>query len=456
MQMTNTYVAHVVPPQPEDEPLVSARTKPLPAGFPFLVDGDAGEVIEPVLRWLISEHLAHGRRNWVYNTAKAQCEDLQYFWKFLDQAGLRWDEVEESDLAHFRDAMQAIVSWKTQQLLADATIERRLYHTLRFYDWARDAGFYKGPEFRKREVRLRRRVDADALIHTRSGPRTVKRHDLLPTSRKGAPAPRPIGRVDLQRLLHALGPLPSMRGAEGDQVDLRPSRDRLAAELGHKCGLRIDEVAQLETHQFYDLIPPSWEDHQLDAIVRLWVTKTKGLNPRWALLPTWLLQEIDDYIKGERAKAVNLAAKRAAQAAKLGYKHKPWKLSNKLFVNSVDAGRFAGNDITTGTLHHKFHGAVLSAGLIKTTEKIDPETGDRSLVKKAKHSFHDLRHTFAIETYHSERLNGNSEPWKIVQARLGHKHLQTTFDYYLQVVAVEEAAISDRMAKRMRRHYEDS
>jgi len=56
--------------------------------------------------------------------------------------------------------------------------------------------------------------------------------------------------------------------------------------------------------------------------------------------------------------------------------------------------------------------------------------------KKAMHCVHDLRHTYAVLTYHAEVMNGNVEPWKKIQAQLGHKSLQTTIDTYLRYVSV--------------------
>jgi integrase len=33
-------------------------------------------------------------------------------------------------------------------------------------------------------------------------------------------------------------------------------------------------------------------------------------------------------------------------------------------------------------------------------------------------------------------MNGNPEPWKKIQAQLGHAHLQTTIDVYLSYVEI--------------------
>lgn len=75
-------------------------------------------------------------------------------------------------------------------------------------------------------------------------------------------------------------------------------------------------------------------------------------------------------------------------------------------------------------------------GILETVQKEVPLTGKRLLSQVPKHSVHDLRHTYAVLTYHAERANGNAEPWKKIQAQLGHAHLQTTVDIYLSHVEI--------------------
>jgi hypothetical protein len=45
-----------------------------------------------------------------------------------------------------------------------------------------------------------------------------------------------------------------------------------------------------------------------------------------------------------------------------------------------------------------------------------------------------LRHTFAIQFYLGQRKAGVAEPWKLLQARLGHANLSTTMDTYVRLV----------------------
>ena len=83
------------------------------------------------------------------------------------------------------------------------------------------------------------------------------------------------------------------------------------------------------------------------------------------------------------------------------------------------AGHVAGQDLRT------------QCGVATKTHV---ETGALYQSAEAAHTFHDARHTFAAWMYHAERAGGNAEPWKIVQARLGHRQLATTLNTYLRVV----------------------
>ncbi len=161
--------------------------------------------------------------------------------------------------------------------------------------------------------------------------------------------------------------------------------------------------------------------------------QTKGGRPRKVLVPTWLLDELVHYAETERMVPV----RRAREAG-----HKP---APNLFVNGADASdRDVGQALTARTLSRSFRSAVISAGLY---ERICDETNgglpDRLV---ANHSFHDLRHTFAIQQYLARRARGDAEPWKTIATLLGHRSFKTTMDYYLPSVSLAEAEVSDVMS----------
>ena len=99
-------------------------------------------------------------------------------------------------------------------------------------------------------------------------------------------------------------------------------------------GLRVDETRSLRAHQILELCLSDWRDHDLGPAVILHLTKTKGLVRRSVPLPTWLLYELDLYIRGERADAI----KKAATLKKVG-RRRP---ASNLFVNSALAGANTG------------------------------------------------------------------------------------------------------------------
>ena len=49
---------------------------------------------------------------------------------------------------------------------------------------------------------------------------------------------------------------------------------------------------------------------------------------------------------------------------------------------------------------------------------------------------HDLRHTYAVWSYHILKSLGDPEPWKSIQIQLGHKHIDTTINTYLKYVSL--------------------
>ncbi len=195
----NIYVARAVPlpadgtPLPPDgKPLTlpaGVREAALPADFPFLVHEETGEIIEPVILWLLSVHQPHGRRRWVQATATAQVHALKNFWLYLAAINAPWDCVDEVDLEKYRDGLDAMISSHTHEELSDSTKKARMTHVVAFYDWARGAGLYQGKEFSRRKVRRFRPLDADPLA-TRGAARGTKRSQRFCRGAKGSRATR--------------------------------------------------------------------------------------------------------------------------------------------------------------------------------------------------------------------------------------------------------------------------
>ncbi|HET7570301.1 MAG TPA: site-specific integrase [Gammaproteobacteria bacterium] len=213
----------------------------------------------------------------------------------------------------------------------------------------------------------------------------------------------------------------------------QPSRDRLAVELSLNSGMRIDEVTNLRTWQILDFAATSGTDYSVHLMA---ITKTKGLKARHVEVPHWLLKELLAYIDRERNHAISA-----------GRKYGLKKDTAALFVNGVSARQNAGKRFTADSLDDVFRRATVSAGLVRTIEKMDPVTGEPYLVQHPRFSFHCLRHSFAIWRYYAERQGGNPEPWKIIQSLLGHRALSTTTDLYLRATSVFEAQVSDEVLR---------
>lgn len=218
-----------------------------------------------------------------------------------------------------------------------------------------------------------------------------------------------IARSDLAIILSLIG------GNPHDPHDTRPRRNRLIVELSFATGMRIDEIAALTLAQFLTL-----KQDPAHGTYPLLLTKTKGLVPRNVYIPALLYDALKTYVDDERAKAVGSKKCRA------------------LFVTHADANRNAGSPLSVRSISHAFHEAVMAAGLFKTIR--DADNVERKI---ARHTFHDLRHTFAVEMYSTLKSNGETDPWLKLKVLLGHEHLRTTVNTYLRSIAALDANVSD-------------
>ena len=68
---------------PDGSPL---KRNALPKGFPFLIDDDTHEIVEPALLFLVDSYLTK-TGFWNRNTTKRAAYDLLDWWRFLDHHG---------------------------------------------------------------------------------------------------------------------------------------------------------------------------------------------------------------------------------------------------------------------------------------------------------------------------------------------------------------------------------
>lgn len=389
----------------------------LPQGFPIPTDDETGQIIEPVLFYLVDRHLGTNGQ-FVLNSAISAAADLRDWWGYLIAFGRRWDAVLRHDVETYRDVMLETVSPKTHEKYSEATVRRRVGTVLDYYRWAHAEGLFDMEAVGlngKRIRRVRRPIDADPLAHVRLK-RGIEVSDILPKSRRDpADDVHPFTRATWRQLARELGPLPL-----DEAEDARPSRDRLAAELALHTGMRVHEIVATTKHHIEALT--FHPDVSPRSIVALAITTTKGSRPRVVYLPVWLIKELLAYINGERKQAV--ATGRTSGSLK--------RDPGSLFVNSANARANAGCAVKKYTLQAQFSAAVVRAGLTELVMKTDPDTTQHYYVREPKHSYHDLRHTFAIWTYYKRRQDGDAEPWIMVSQLLGHKDLATTLRIYLR------------------------
>ena len=352
----------------------------LPKGFPFLIDDDTHEIVEPALLFLVDSYLTR-TGFWNRNTTKRAAYDLLDWWRFLDHHGLSWDLVDGRDLDAHRDSMIGQISPRTREEYKTGTIRARRALVRCFYTWAEKRGWYKGGLHEAPELReVYRSADRDPLAHLHSGPRRIEVDPRTPSRARSGEKVRPLIGGDARnasfpRIAKHLGPLPSERGAD----DLSSSRDRLAAELSVSTGLRVDEVAKLTIFQILDLPV----DGDPERFTTMHVTKTKRLVERDVNVPNYLIPDLHAYIDGERRECVAVARrywlKKKSDEPKV------------LFLNGVDAHQNAGKPVSADTLSGAFRRAVIKAVLTEWVTKTDPDTGEIRQVLVARHRYHDLR-----------------------------------------------------------------
>lgn len=406
----------------------------LPVGFPFLVDQDSQKLVEPVLLYLWSRHLRSGR--YVPNTAIAMADDLRDWWVFLSYYSLDWDVVGRADFEHYRDAMLRFVSPHTHEAYSAKTIRRRLSSILSFYRYAVSRGWVAVDFDFQERVQISVPIDRDVLAHVSSSKAKMVSTLMRPDRTAPDDEVKVFTAKQYRAVAHQLGPLP-----DAVKEDPRLVRNRLWAELCLHTGMRPEEPARLTVHSILDLSPQDPDDPYGICYLRI---KGKGGKTRKVALPNLVLKWLIWYIDSERKEAIAAGRHRG----NIGEHREPVAL----FLNSPMARHNAGKAMSYDTFLQAFTSALRAAasrheqslGLLRTTFKTDPTNNRDYLANELAFTPHCLRHTYAVWTYLAEKRQGNPEPWKLIQSRLGHAHLSTTLDIYLRTADSFEAEISDR------------
>jgi site-specific recombinase XerD len=374
----------------------------LKAGQPSLFWNDNRILFEQGTAFLNDEYCQSGARS-SPRTWKNVADNLSFWINWCLAANLDWQHASRDDLIDYLDGLNTAISPHTHQEYASGTIAPRIETTIAFCDYGRRKGFYSGDILSDDTL--------SKLLAQLDQTQGESASSLVPARRPKKNVIRPFKPTALRAFLVQMGPTPSERSSE----DQRPSRDRIMADWGWAVGLRLSEILGLGCYQLLALVPDEDAPFENQAIT----VRGKGNYERNVAVPNWLVADTIAYIEEERAEAI-----------KAGGQRRP---TDAVFVSGIRSRR-PGLPITGRRFEEIVKCACLRAGLTRLKLIKDVESGTSTRVPVADHCVHDLRHTYAVLTYWTEVQNGNAEPWKIIQAQLGHARLETTIRTYLRYV----------------------
>jgi integrase/recombinase XerC len=425
IRLNSLSLISAVPLDAEAEPEIAEFA--IPAGFPIPYRSDIREIEEALLWFLLDRYLTPGNR-FRKNSTKAAASDLVDWWTYLDHADVRWNEATIDDVSAYAESMADAISPYTGEGYAQSTIRRRKATLRKFYSWAEREELVTATLFAQELAdRSHAYAPIDRSPRAHLGGATQSWTTTIQEKVRGRPGeePSPFDPLTWRSIAAALGP------TRPDEIDERSPRFRLASEIALQSGMRIDEVCSLYAAQFLVLTWP--DDASEDLQLFLPITETKGLTPRTIELPLWLVKDILTYIEGERAQMIEEGMTRK----NLRFDH------GRLFVNGLTAKAHVGKPLQASNLSKQFNRAVKIAGLTRTVIRQDPDTLQPYEFTEASHSFHDLRHSFAIWRYYLFREMGDPSPWHKLAIRLGHQNHVTTRRFYLKHTLELEATVSN-------------
>ncbi|MBY3613519.1 tyrosine-type recombinase/integrase [Rhizobium bangladeshense] len=376
-------------------------------------------------------------RSWL-NTQNAYTDDLFQYKTFLNILEIEEPDVVLDDLQNFGACFTEGISVRTRQKFATSTGYRRFGTAVRYHRFRIHKGLASAVSLS--ELSSVGGYQNGILRADPDSPYAGMPKDIEPSDKM-----HPFLDGEWEKVFDRLGPAST-------SCVTSSRRDRLASELSMISGMRIDEVCSLTVLQITNLarhVDPA----QPSKLIRLWITKTKGLKPGYVFLPSFLVARLLEYISGERQIAVD-------RANLVRGDHEP---TTMLFVNDVRSNHItAGNPLTTDTLSRAFSNACIAAGLYHLEECYVLDEAGEPIVSAnganlsemkvvADHTFHDLRHTFAMLTYMDMAKSGREDPWKFVSSRLRHASIITTLRSYLRWLDRGEQFLSNSLMDTYRR-----
>ena len=377
----------------------------LKVGQPSLFWEPEQRLFEEATAFLNDEYCQSGSRS-SPRTWKNVASALAFWFNWCLEANIDWQTASQDDLIDFRDGLFTAISPVTGDVYSSGTIIAYMQPVIAFYDYARRHNAYFS-DICSADV-LKARLASEASLDILSDASR-----LVPSRRAKKNAIRPFEIKELRKFLAVLGPSATERAAG----DLRPTRNRLMADWGWAVGLRLSEIMMLNPYQFLVFHVDEGSPFSQQAVEVI----GKGNVIRNVAVPNWLIADTLQYMRGERAQALELGRKKGRKMPKV------------LFLAGARSPD-PGSPFTPRRFETIVSESCISAGLMRLKQRTDPDSGVRTQVSVANHCVHDLRHTYAVYTYWIETSNGNSEPWKVIQAQLGHERLETTIRTYLKFV----------------------
>ena len=374
---------------------------------------------EEACEWL-NEKLTprtQSRHTWA-QAARAVASWLDY----LEAINVDWRFSSRDDLISYRDAYLSSISPATMHRYSENTVRVRMTYIIEFLDFAKYRGwinlpapeYYPSFEITAEPPANVKNIDGRPISNTWSLPTANDSlRKLIPKGGQDETV-RVLRKDELSALLRWAGPRPSQRQSGDGGCD----RDRIALDLAWAVGLRADEFSSLSVYQFDAMVTdPNYPGEMFQISIR-----GKGNKIRIVDVPAWLVADIQNYIQGERHRALRKRGPRAHE--------------RQLVLNCETSRNRAGFPITVKGMQALMERACRGSGLLRRIERTNPETGDVIIMSTPRFSLHCLRHTYAVMTYKNYRASGfdDLEAWKYIQMQLGHKSASTTMDIYLRHV----------------------
>lgn len=374
-----------------------------------------GKLHEAACQWLNDQAVP---RSTSPNTWAQAARSVASWLDFLEECEIEWRLASRDDLIAYRNGYLAAISPRTGRQYSKQTVRTRMVYIADFMEYALSNGWLKD------DIKLNWQLGNQSDAHGQQIPLIRPQHcvaqnnsfgdrKLLPKARQDETV-RVLRKEELHSLLRWSGPRPTLRQPHDGGSD----RDNIVFALGWAVGLRVDEVVRLRVYPFETMITdPRFPGEMFQVFVR-----GKGNNTRVVDVPSWLVADIQAYISGQRRRCLRQRG--------------PTAHESQLVLNGESSLNRVGRPISRNGIQALIRRACEGAALMKRIERKNPETGETAVVAAPRFSFHCLRHTYAVMTFHHRKGSGLDEPeaWKYIQEQLGHRFLKTTMDIYLRHV----------------------